>query len=169
MASYTIHACVADPTLSHCAVTGGPKARVNTATGLKLLSAFTPCAKAGLTISGGTVDGDVILAARHGGLSGNDITVELQAGGSLGVVATGADVVVQLGSGTAQQVADAINADLDEEGAGAAALVVATAGGDGSGAPSAQAQTYLSGGLDDGEEAVLGSATVRVATLDVGA
>ena len=164
MSSYTIHASAPAAADSRHAITGREQAKVLTSSGLRLLSSLTPCTKATLTISGGTVDGDVTLTARHGSTSGNAIRVEFVAGGSLGVSVSEADVSVQLGSATAQAVVDAIAAHAE-----ASELVVAAIGGDGSGVPSAQAYTALAGGLDDGEYFLAGDEYVCVATLDTGA
>jgi hypothetical protein len=141
--------------------------------------------KASLTVLG-AIDssGDVTYTARHGGSAGNNIFVEHEPGDTgtghefrqLAVLVDTADedgvrVVVTYGTTgggftiipTAQQIADAVNADPDF-----AAILVATPGG--SGDASTIDPTYLSDGADDGDWRkfnVRGGNCLRISTVEV--
>ena len=86
------------------------------------------------------------------GLDGNKTSVEILSGAGLAVTVTGnfitgykISINDNSGAATAQDIADAINADAD-----AKRIVQVQYGGDGTGTVSTLAETDLAGGLDDG-------------------
>lgn len=116
--------------------------------------------RASLTQGAGT--SQLIITSLMLGLLGNEIEIEVQSGVGLTVAVSKAynasssaiipgstayviTVNDNSGAATAQNIADAINADAD-----AKRLVVAQYGGDGTGIVSTFGPTNLSGGLDDG-------------------
>jgi hypothetical protein len=110
-------------------------------------------------------NGDLLFTAKHGGIIGNGLRVELTAGATgagnenrtLDCVVSGLDYSIVFGTDgagasvvpTAQQVEDMIAAHTDELVAG---RIEAVAQGDGSGAVQVTAYTNLEGGADDGTQ-----------------
>lgn len=104
------------------------------------------------TLSQGASNSELIFTSLILGTDGNDTEIEVASGSGLTVVVDGsynAGYTITVndngGAATAQDIADAINAD-----ATARRIVQAQYGGDGSGTVSAFGPTALSGGLDDG-------------------
>lgn len=87
------------------------------------------------------------------GTNGNDVSVEIVSAAGTAVTVTGSfedgDKLISVnndsGTATAEEIADAINADSD-----ARKWVQVQFGGDGTGTPAALSATNLAGGLDDG-------------------
>lgn len=119
---------------------------------------------ASLTLAGIYSDEGVRYVARKTGEEGNDDTVAYTAGGTLGVVVTGTDIVVTFVEGitTADDVIAAVNADL-----GATALVLATRapGATGTGFISTVSATNLAGGVNPGIKLSVGSGSVKLKVL----
>lgn len=104
---------------------------------------------ASLTLGTGTAE--LVFTALKPGLGGNDITVEIEDGGTAGseVVAITGDAVLitaQIGTSTADQIATAINAN----GADTDGILRCASGG--SGNPAVTAATALTGGVGEGFE-----------------
>lgn len=110
----------------------------------------------------GAGDGELTFDSMLMGLLGNEIRIEVVSGAGLGVTITrefsasssqilpgSTDYLIQVNNNsdaaTAQEIADAINADAE-----ARRIVQAIWGGDGSGVVAAFGPTPLTGGLDDG-------------------
>ena len=107
---------------------------------------------------------DVRYDARERGADGNNITVDYDLGGALGVAVTGSAIVVTVVTlvTTARQVIDAVNAK-----AAASALVLASVppGQDGTGVVVATGALSLAGGLDPGIELNVDSANKKLKVL----
>lgn len=114
------------------------------------------------TLSEGSSNSELIFTSLLLGVLGNEIEVEVQSGAGLTVsvsksfnssssqiISGSTEYLIQVndngGTATAQDIADAINADSE-----AKRLVLAQYGGDGSGTVSTFGPTALSGGSDDG-------------------
>lgn len=125
---------------------GGDDSTVLTALGRKRLDELVASAPASKTVVGTSPpNGDVIITAFHGGTAGQAIGYVAE-DGPLDVYVSGKHVHAVFPVGTsAQEVADAINADAE-----AAELIIAAAGGDGLADAAHTGLTYLEGGDDSG-------------------